>query len=560
MRFNPLDGKGVANANVTDFRFALVESDSMSLEKQYAMLTELNLPIKILVSSGGKSLHAIVRIDAGSMEEYRKRVDYLYSVCKKNGMEIDQANRNPSRLSRLPGVYRNGRKQFIIAENIGAKSFSEWQEWVEAANDELPDFETIEDVAVDLPELDPPLIDGVLRQGHKMLLSGPSKAGKSFAMIELAQAIAQGGTWFGFRCTKGKVLYINLELRDNSCKHRILEVCKATGTGTNLHGNLVVWNLRGRGEALDKLAPKLIRRALREHFLAIIIDPIYKVLTGDENNAEQMSKFCSYFDRIGTELGTAVIYCHHHSKGAQGGKKAMDRASGSGVFARDPDAQLDLIELELTDAVRKHVLDSAAMIAIKGTLDKYAPNWPDIIPIDDQLGRLRLELAAANLLDHGTGAQYEEMIAAVKVAEENAASRTAWRLECTLREFKKPAPINCWFDYPVHRIDDSGVLKDMEAEQNMPKWKKGAKRTNQQKKDNADDKIQELKRIIDSNMATTEDRPPTAEELEKASGIPDASLRRYAKTLGYDFTKKTLDKDGNIVYVLNHKEPTSSNA
>lgn len=263
IRFNPLDGKGVANANVTDFRYALVESDSMNLEKQYAMLTELNLPIKILVSSGGKSLHAIVRIDAGSMEEYRKRVDYLYSVCKKNGMEIDQANRNPSRLSRMPGVYRNGRKQFIIAENLGAKSFGEWKEWVEAANDELPDFETIEDVAVDLPELDPPLIDGILRQGHKMLLSGPSKAGKSFAMIELAQAIAQGGTWFGFRCTQGKVLYINLELRDNSCRHRILEVCKATGTGTNLHGNLVVWNLRGRGEALDKLAPKLIRRALR---------------------------------------------------------------------------------------------------------------------------------------------------------------------------------------------------------------------------------------------------------------------------------------------------------
>ena len=34
------------------------------------------------------------------------------------------------------------------------------------------------------------------------------------------------------------------------------------------------------------------------------------------------------------------------SKGAQGGKKAMDRASGSGVFARDPDAQLDVIELK----------------------------------------------------------------------------------------------------------------------------------------------------------------------------------------------------------------------
>ena len=33
----------------------------------------------------------------------------------------------------------------------------------------------------------------------------------------------------------------------------------------------------------------------------------------------------------------------------------MDRASGSGVFARDPDALLDLIELEVSDDLRKQV-------------------------------------------------------------------------------------------------------------------------------------------------------------------------------------------------------------
>ena len=70
--------------------------------------------------------------------------------------------------------------------------------------------------------------------------------------------------------------------------------------------------------------------------MAVIIDPIYKVITGDENSADQMAHFCNQFDKICTELGCAVIYCHHHSKGNQGFKKSMDRASGSGVFARDP--------------------------------------------------------------------------------------------------------------------------------------------------------------------------------------------------------------------------------
>ncbi len=79
-----------------------------------------------LVYSGGKSLHAIVRIDAANYEEYRKRVDYLYEVCGKNGLEIDRQNRNPSRLSRMPGVMRKGKKQYIIDTNIGRDSFNNW--------------------------------------------------------------------------------------------------------------------------------------------------------------------------------------------------------------------------------------------------------------------------------------------------------------------------------------------------------------------------------------------------------------------------------------------------
>ena len=119
IRFNPLDGKGVKNENVTDFRYALVESDSMALEEQNALIRELELPVAVMVYTGGKSIHAIVKVDAPDYDEYRKRVDYLYSVCKKNGLQIDKQCRNPSRLSRMPGVMRNGKKQFIIDRNIG---------------------------------------------------------------------------------------------------------------------------------------------------------------------------------------------------------------------------------------------------------------------------------------------------------------------------------------------------------------------------------------------------------------------------------------------------------
>lgn len=106
IRFNPLDGKGIRNENVTAFRYALVECDGMDIDRQNALIRELELPVACLVHSGGKSVHAIVHIDAPDYPEYRKRVEYLYTVCRKNGLELDQQNRNPSRLSRMPGVMR----------------------------------------------------------------------------------------------------------------------------------------------------------------------------------------------------------------------------------------------------------------------------------------------------------------------------------------------------------------------------------------------------------------------------------------------------------------------
>lgn len=471
IRFNPLDGKGVKNDNVTAFRFALIESDSMELGEQNALIRELELPVACLVYSGGKSLHAIVRIDAASYEEYRTRVDYLYSVCEKNGMKVDKQNRNPSRLSRLPGAVRNGHKQFLVDTNIGKASWAEWREWIESVSDDLPDPENMASAWDNLPQLAPPLIEGVLRQGHKLLLAGPSKAGKSYALIELCCSIAEGRPWLGFSCAQGRVLYVNLELDRASCLHRFRDVYEALGYPPEHLGSIDVWNLRGRSVPMDKLAPKLIRRCLKKNYIAIVIDPIYKVITGDENSADQMAKFCNQFDKVCTELGCAVIYCHHHSKGSQGSKRSMDRASGSGVFARDPDALLDLIELPVGDDLRKQEVNNAVGRACRLALQ--AAGKLDEVSQDD----LCSEKAALAAVESVLGPQgYKDAMAAAEAAKKAAEARTAWRIDGTLREFPKFAPINLWFDFPVHRNDESGVLADIDPEGEAPGWQRNFKK------------------------------------------------------------------------------------
>lgn len=457
--FNPMDGGGRRNENVTDFRYALVECDNMELGKQQAIIRQLELPCAALVYSGGKSVHAIVRVDAPDYAEYRRRVDYLYAACQKNGLTIDQQNRNPSRLSRMPGILRGDKRQTLLETNIGKSCWDEWRNWLEAETDELPETESLADDWESLPPLADALITGVLRKGHKMLLAGPSKAGKSFALIELCIAIAEGRPWLGrFSCAQGKVLYINLELDRASCLHRFKDVYTALGLPPQNLRNIDIWNLRGASVPMDKLAPKLIRRAQKKGYTAVILDPIYKVITGDENSADQMAKFCNQFDLVCRALDCAVIYCHHHSKGAQGGKRSMDRASGSGVFARDPDAMLDMTELVPTDAIREQLHNKAACRVIKAMLDKRG--HADAYGLDDTLSRHRMLTIAKEKLGL---ADLRAIDAEVAAAEKKADGMTAWRIEGTLREFARFDPVNLWFDYPVHKLD-TGLLEDLQPD------------------------------------------------------------------------------------------------
>lgn len=469
IRFNPIDGKGVKNDNVTAFRYMLLESDNMSLGKQKAILEQLELPIAAMVFSGGKSIHAIVKVDAYSYEEYRKRVDFIYSIAQKNGFKPDKKNRNPSRLSRMPGVMRDGNPQFLMATNIGKENYKEWEEWIASVNDDLPEPEELDALWDNMPDLAPPLIEGILREGHKMLIAGPSKAGKSFALIQLCISIAEGKPWFGFDCTQGKVLYVNLELDRASCLHRFKDVYEALEQQPTNIGNISIWNLRGKSLPMDQLAPKLIRRAQKRNYKAIIIDPIYKVITGDENSADQMANFCNQFDKVCTELKCAVIYCHHHSKGSQTGKRSMDRASGSGVFARDPDALLDLLELELENMNEDKLQDA---------------------PIDTN-------------------------------------QCTAWRMEGTLREYPKFKPVDLWFDYPIHKVDTNGFLAM--AQFDSPQ-QKGANVINKRKKAAKEKKKEQ---IVDAfNIADAENGFTGQVEIKRVAELMDVSektLRRYLK-------------------------------
>ena len=393
IRINPLDGKGASKKNVTRYSYCLIESDDLPIKEQEETFKRLNLPIATMVYSGGKSIHAIVKIDATNIQEYEERVQFCYDFLKNNGISIDVQNKDPNRLSRMPGVTRNGVVQTLLGVNLG---YDSWKDWMESIG-ETTDF-VLEDVGsliLNPPPLAPEIIHGLLRKGHKFLLSGASKSGKSFALIELAIAFSQGTEWFGFKCEKAKVCYINLEIDRPSAIDRFGIITDALKIDRRVIENIKLINLRGKAKPLNELVPELVKDLRDSQIDVIIIDPIYKVITGDENNATEMAQFCNQFDILCDKLHTTVIYAHHHSKGTQGGKSAQDRASGSGVFARDPDAIMDIVELEVDDDFKNKEADYDA---------------------------------------------------------------PAWNVECVTREFKKPKDRKVWFKFPLHIVDTSGQL------------------------------------------------------------------------------------------------------
>lgn len=201
----------------------------------------------------------------------------------------------------------------------------------------------------------------------------------------------------------------------------------------------------------------------------------------------------------------------------------MDRASGSGVFARDPDALLDLTELEVSDNLIRQQQDKLTCEIALNWLKRF--NKDMLLTQDDLVTPSKiLDAARDNLMKKS----YQLMAGEIDEAKKAVASRTAWRIEGTLREFPKFEPLNVWFDYPIHRKDNVGVLKDCGYEGDMPGWQKnfGKKKSNQERQEERKDGI------MSTYNACSVDGKVTVQDLAKYSGKSEKTIRRHLKEHG----------------------------
>lgn len=203
---------------------------------------------------------------------------------------------------------------------------------------------------IHVPDLAEPIIDGVLRRGHMLMLTGPPKAGKSWGMANLAYAVATGSEWMGFACHEGRVCYVDTELDPPSLYNRLDRV-RGEMVLDDSHGNIMAMPLRGRTVDAETLANTIADAYGEEPPALVIIDSIYSIETGDENNAGDMRSMMQQLGRIAAS-GSAIAFAHHHAKGSAGARNVIDRGSGSGVFGRFVDAMVDLTPVEPSEEQR----------------------------------------------------------------------------------------------------------------------------------------------------------------------------------------------------------------
>ena len=218
----------------------------------------------------------------------------------------------------------------------------------------LSDRSTIESgtdlLKAELP-LPPELIKGLLHKTLKGQLAGGSKSMKSWALIHLAIAVSLGTRWWDLDTTKGRVLFVNLEIPRAFFRTRIREVIVAMDIALD-RTTFSVMHLRGSDLSDAKVWADVVDDIVRRGpWDLLVFDPIYKILgSRDENRATDVTQIVMSLERAAELTGAAVLYSHHFAlKGSAAAKESTDRMSGSGVWMRDPDTYLAMTRHEEED-------------------------------------------------------------------------------------------------------------------------------------------------------------------------------------------------------------------
>lgn len=200
------------------------------------------------------------------------------------------------------------------------------------------------------PELHPPVVEGLVREGETANVIADPKRGKSWMVYGLALSIITGKPWLDkFKTRAGKVCLIDNELDGTVIGHRVPVVAEAMGIDRKqIDLDFEVISLRGRLRSLEELGEEIDKIEPGE-FKAIFLDARYRFCIGeraDENSNAYQTSFYNLVDQYAAETRAAFFLVHHATKGNQESKSVTDMGAGGGAQSRAADCHIAIRELE----------------------------------------------------------------------------------------------------------------------------------------------------------------------------------------------------------------------
>lgn len=315
---NPMKIGGSKDADVTDFRHALLEFDAISREEQWGIIIQSRVPCSAIISSGRKSIHAWVKIAAKDRREFDERVKILYQHFAE--YKPDEKNKNPSRFSRLPNCERGNSRQELLALNIGCESFSEWQAL--HAADGIGDVWLPKDLREFDFTNDPNKLIGEdwIGKGMACLIVGPSGVGKSSLNLQFVILWGIGKPAFGIVPMRPlKSLVIQAENSKRDAAKVFLSICRNLGIEECsqeeelIDRNVVfVRDSSHTGEAFTSN----LRRLIDQHKPDLVwLDPLLSFVGDDISRQLVIAQFFrNQLSAILDATGVAIFCMHHTGK------------------------------------------------------------------------------------------------------------------------------------------------------------------------------------------------------------------------------------------------------
>jgi RecA-family ATPase len=321
---NPMKIGGSKDADVTSFRHALLEFDTISQQEQWGIITQSQLPCVAVISSGRKSIHAWVKVDARDRREFDERVKVIYNHFEE--YNPDEKNKNPSRFSRLPNCERGKSRQELLALNIGCESFTEWLKQIES--DELGKCHSLSSLLEVDTSNDPNCVLGFrdkktlryLCRGSSAWLIGPSGIGKSSLISEFALGWAAGNAVFGIEPARHlKSLIIQAENDFYDLAEMAQGIARAHGiNAADFDFETIDKNVQFKTETTcirEAFIDRLHRLIDRERPDIVWIDPLLSFAGIAVSKQEDCSLFLrQWLNPVLKSTGVVLIGIHHTGK------------------------------------------------------------------------------------------------------------------------------------------------------------------------------------------------------------------------------------------------------